>query len=112
MRVHRRGEAVLAGRCPARTNRELVPSVSCHLLEVTPFGVLWAIIQLMTSPFRYNKKQRRNHRKHAKAEAMAADKLANKGMDPQIVAGMRRMAEINTKLSLAKRRKKKPENPK
>jgi len=60
----------------------------------------------MTSPFRYNKKQRRNYRKHAKAEATAADKLADKGMDPQIVAGMRSMADINTRLSLAKRKKK------
>jgi hypothetical protein len=66
----------------------------------------------MTSPFRYNKKQRRNHRKRAKAQAMAADKLAYKGMDPRIVAGIRRIAEINTELSLAKRRKKKPKNPK
>ena len=70
------------------------------------------MIQLMTSPFRYNKKQRKNYRRHAKAEAMAADNLADQGADPQIVASMRRMAEINTKLSSAKRRKKKPTNPK
>jgi hypothetical protein len=66
----------------------------------------------MTSPFRYNKKERRNLRKRAKADAIAADKLADKGMDPQIVASAQRMAEINTKLSLAKRHKKKPQNPK
>ena len=41
---------------------------------------------------------------------MAADKLAEKGMDPQIVAGVRKLADINTKLSLAKRRKSKPKN--
>lgn len=65
----------------------------------------------MTSPFRYNKKQRKDYRKRAKADAIAADKLAEEGMDPQIVDAMRRLADINTKLSLAKRRKKKPKNP-
>ena len=66
----------------------------------------------MTSPFRHNKKQRRSYRKHAKAAATAADKLADKGMDPQIVGAMQKLVEINTKLGLAKRRKKKPKNPK
>ncbi len=66
----------------------------------------------MTSPFRYNKKQRKDYRKRAKANATAADKLAENGMDPQIVAGMRTLADINAKLSLAKRRKNKPNNPK
>jgi hypothetical protein len=61
----------------------------------------------MTGPFRQSKKQRRDYRKHAKAEAIAADKLAEKGIDPQIVADMRRMAEINTRLCLAKRPEKK-----
>jgi len=63
----------------------------------------------MTSPFRYNKKQRKDYRKQAEANAMAADKLAEKGMDPQTVAGVRTLADINTKLSSAKRRKSKPE---
>ena len=40
---------------------------------------------------------------------MAADKLAEKGMDPQTVAGVRTLADINTKLSSAKRRESKPE---
>lgn len=70
------------------------------------------MIRIMTSPFRYNKKQRRNFRKHAKTQVMAADKGAEKGMNPQIVAGMRTLAEANTKLSVAKRRKKKPMTPK
>ena len=66
---------------------------------------------LMTSPFRYNKKQRKYYRERAKADTIAADQLAEKGMDPQIVDAVRKLADINTKLSLTKRRKKKPKNP-
>jgi hypothetical protein len=66
----------------------------------------------MASPFRSNKKQRREYRKHAKAFAALADKAAEKGMDPQIAAAARKIAEINSKLSLAKRRKKKPKDAK
>jgi hypothetical protein len=64
----------------------------------------------MTSPFRYNKKQRKYYRSHAKAESKAADKLSEKGLGPQIVAAMRRLADLNMRLSLAKR-KKKPKTP-
>jgi hypothetical protein len=53
----------------------------------------------MTTPFRYNKKQRKRYRGQAKAESEVADKLAAKGIDPQIVAAMRTMADINTRLS-------------
>ena len=70
-----------------------------------------AIIPIMTSPFRYNKKQRKSYRRQAKAESEVADKLAAKGIDPQIVAAMRTMADINTRAGLA-RRKKKPKTPK
>jgi acetyl-CoA carboxylase carboxyltransferase component len=70
------------------------------------FVVSPAIIPLMTTPFRYNKKQRKSYRGQAKAESKAADKLAAKGVDPQIVAAMRTMADINTRLSRAKRKKK------
>jgi hypothetical protein len=65
----------------------------------------------MTSSFRYNKKQRKYYRERARADAIAADKLAENGMDPQIVDAVRKLADINTKLSLAKRRKNQPKNP-
>ena len=42
-----------------------------------------AIIPLMTSAFRYNKKQPKKYRRRAKAASEAADKLAAKGIDPQ-----------------------------
>jgi hypothetical protein len=66
----------------------------------------------MTSPFRYNKKERRHWRKRAKSMASSADKSADKGMDPKIVADMRSIAEMNRRISLAKRRKSMPKNPK
>jgi len=62
---------------------------------------------LMASPFYFNKKERKSYRKRAKANAIAADKLAEKGMDPQLVDTVRRITDINTRLSLMKRRKKK-----
>jgi len=55
----------------------------------------------MTSPFRYNKKQRKNYRKRVKAQLKAADKAE----DPQSEATLRTLADINSRISLAKRRK-------
>jgi hypothetical protein len=55
----------------------------------------------MTSPFRYNKKQRKNYRKRVKAELKAAEKAE----DPQSKATLRTLADINSRISLAKRRK-------
>ncbi len=65
----------------------------------------------MASPFYFNKKERKSHRKRAKANAIAADKLAEKGLDPQLVETVRRVADSNTRFSLMKRRKNKPKNP-
>lgn len=62
------------------------------------------------SPFRYNKKQRKYYRRRAKAETKAADKFTAEGTKPQSVAVLRELAELNTKISLAKRRKKKSKN--
>ena len=55
----------------------------------------------MTSPFRYNKKQRKNYRKRVKAQLKAADKAE----DPQSEATLRTLVDINSRISLAKRRK-------
>jgi hypothetical protein len=93
------------------TTPDLIPSVSYRAPEVAsrcPSGYY----QLMSSPFRYNKKRRKYYRKKAKDFALAADTLAEKGVDPQIVAAIRKIADIDRKLSLAKRRKKKPTRPK
>jgi hypothetical protein len=68
------------------------------------------MLQIMSSPFRYNKKQRKKYRKHAKAEIKAADKFATEGSNPQSVAALRTLADLNTKMSLAKRHKKKSKN--
>jgi hypothetical protein len=61
----------------------------------------------MASPFRHNKKQRKALRKRAKAEVDAAEKLAALGNRTQSVAVLRKMAELNIKLSLIKRKKSK-----
>jgi hypothetical protein len=66
----------------------------------------------MASTFLYNKKQRKRLRSRAKAEAKVADKFAAEGTQPQSVAVLRRLAEMNTKTSLAKRRKKYSKQPK
>jgi hypothetical protein len=63
----------------------------------------------MASPFRHNKKQRKALRKRAKAEVEAAEKLAALGNRTQSVAVLRKMAELNIKLSLIKRKKSKVE---
>jgi hypothetical protein len=65
------------------------------------------MIQVMPGPFRHNKKQRKYYRRRAKAELKAADKFAAEGNKPHAVEVLRRLAESNTKMSLAKRRKKK-----
>jgi hypothetical protein len=60
----------------------------------------------MAGPFRYNKKQRKAMRKRANAEAEAAEKLAARS-STQSAAVLQELAEMNTKMSLAKRTKNK-----
>ena len=61
----------------------------------------------MASPFRYNKKQRKYHRKRAKANLEAADKFEAEGKKSQFGDVSRMLADFNSKMSLAKRHKKK-----
>jgi hypothetical protein len=68
------------------------------------------IIGAMASPFRHNKKQRKALRKRAKAEVEAAEKLTARGNRTQSETVLRRMAELNIKLSLTKRKKSKVKN--
>jgi len=60
----------------------------------------------MVSPFRYNKKQRKYYRKRAKANLEAAKKFEAEGTKSQFVDVSRMLADFDTKMSLAKRRKK------
>jgi|SRR5208282_2149786 len=74
------------------------------------FSVGGAMIELMGSPFRYNKKERKRLRRFAKKVATTADKFETKGTKPNAVAVLRRLAESN--IAIAKgRKKKKPKNP-
>jgi hypothetical protein len=70
------------------------------------------MMQVMASPFRRNKKQRKYYRKSAKAWTKAADELAAESIRPEIEAVCRKIADFDTKMSLAKRRKKKPRDSK
>src|SRR5258707_15277473 len=74
------------------------------------FSVGGAMIELMGSPFRYNKKERKRLRRFAKKVATTADKFETEGTKPNAVAVLRRLAESN--IAIAKgRKKKKPKNP-
>jgi hypothetical protein len=66
------------------------------------------MIQAMTSPFRYNKKQRKRYRRRAKAEMKVAGKFANAEKNPKAVADLQWLADLNTKI--AKKRKGKSKN--
>jgi hypothetical protein len=68
------------------------------------------MIRVMASPFRYNKKQRRNLRRDAKSSIKAADKFETERTKPQAVVVLRRLADSSTRMSLARRRKKKSKN--
>jgi hypothetical protein len=68
------------------------------------------MIRVMASPFRYNKKQRRNLRRDAKSSIKAADKFEVVGTKPQAVDVLRGLADFSTRMSLARRRKKKLKN--
>jgi hypothetical protein len=68
------------------------------------------MMHVMASPFRYNKKQRKRYRKSAKAATKAADEFAAEGNRPESVGVLRKLADFDTKMSLAKRSKKKKSN--
>ena len=61
----------------------------------------------MAGPFRYSKKQRRNLRRDAEGWAKAADNFEAEGTKPHAAAVLRRLADSSTRMSLARRRKKK-----
>ena len=65
------------------------------------------MIKLMGSPFRYRKKQRKRYRRHAKKEIMAAEKFESEGIKQWAADLSRWLAAFDTRMSLAKRRKKK-----
>jgi len=68
------------------------------------------MIELMGSPFRYSKKERKRLRRFAKKVATTADKFETEGTKPNAVAVLRHLAESN--IAIAKgRKKKKPKNP-
>jgi hypothetical protein len=63
------------------------------------------MIGVMASPFRYDKKGRKRLRRQAKSEVKAADAFQAEGTKPEAVAVLRRLANYNTRMSLARRRK-------
>ncbi len=69
------------------------------------------MIDRMSSPFRYRKKERKRLRRHAKKEILAAEKFEAEGIEP-FAALSRRMAERSLRMARTKRRKKsKRKNP-
>jgi hypothetical protein len=67
------------------------------------------IIELMSGPFRFKKKERKRLRRFAKKAALAADKFETEGIKPKAVPALRDLAE--SVMARAKSRKKqKPEN--
>jgi hypothetical protein len=68
------------------------------------------MIRVMTSPFRFNKKQRRNLRRDAKSSTKVADKFEAEGTKSQAVVVLRGVADFSTRMSLARRRRKKSKN--
>ena len=75
------------------------------------FSVGGAMIELMGSPFRYNKKERKRLRRFAKKVATTADKFETEGTKPIGVATLRFLAESNIARAKA-RKKKKSKSPK
>jgi hypothetical protein len=65
-----------------------------------------SIIEVMTSPFRYNKKQRKKLRRSAKNTIKAASKFEAEGANPEGATTLRWLACLDTRMSLAKRRAK------
>jgi hypothetical protein len=70
------------------------------------------MIRVMASPFRYNKKQRRDLRRDAKSSTKAADGFEADGTKSQAVVVLHGIADFSTRMSLARRRKKKSKNSK
>jgi CO dehydrogenase/acetyl-CoA synthase alpha subunit len=61
----------------------------------------------MSSPFRYNKKERRRWRKGAREHAAIVEKFQSEPTKSCFIAASQKMAEVCTKIAAAKRRKKK-----
>jgi len=63
----------------------------------------------MTSPFKRRKKERRRLLAHARKNIIAAEEFEKDGTEckSSLAAVSRRMAEVDTRLARAKRRKKK-----
>jgi hypothetical protein len=68
------------------------------------------MIGLMSSPFRFKKKERKRWLRSAKKSVIAADKIESEGTNPDAVVVWRRHAELSTRIARAKRRKKKFKN--
>ncbi len=68
------------------------------------------MIEFMSRPFRYNKKERKRLRRFAKKTAIATDKFETEGIKPNAVATLRFLAESDMALAKA-RKKKKSKNP-
>jgi hypothetical protein len=66
------------------------------------------MIEVMTTPFRHNKKERKRLRGRAKKWVVAADKLEVEGTRPDAVAVLRRIADLSSRMALAKQVTKKP----
>lgn len=65
------------------------------------------MIEVMSSPFRYNKKERKRFRRDAKKEAIAADKFEREGNKPDAAAVLRQLAGFSCRRAHAKRVKQK-----
>jgi len=64
----------------------------------------------MPSPFRYNKKSRKKLRRNVKNLTDAACKFEAEATNPEGARVLRWLASLDTRMSLAKRPKKKPKN--
>ena len=60
------------------------------------------MIEVMTTPFRHNKKERKRLRGRAKKWVIAADKLEKEGTRPDAVAVLRGIADHSSGMALAK----------
>jgi hypothetical protein len=70
------------------------------------------MIEIMTSPFRYNKKERKRLRRRARKWVIAAGRLEREGTKPVGAAALRRLADSSARIALAKRVMKKAEESK
>lgn len=95
--------------CDGLENTEEFPGSATSSQSFRRLVVRPNMVEVMHSPFRYNKKERKRLRGHAKKHAIAADKFEREDTKPDAVAVLRRLASFSSRMALAKRV---AENPK